>query len=612
MSTTQRNRLVNPRLGTYFGIFVSAFVSLLLISVIAEQLGVPDAALRWSMLLAPLSLYAAIGIAAHTQEVPDFFAAGRRVPAFFTGLAVAVTAIGGVGFVSITGLMLLNGFDALCIVNGVVGGFVVCAVAVAPYIRKFGSYSVPSYLGRRFDSRLLRVVTATLLCAPLLLFIIAELKIGLIAATWLTGASEQTMAVLFALTIIGSIGLGGMRSLSWSGTAAGLAVIIAIIVPAAIAALEFTNLPIGQFTHGPVMRSIGKLEYTQGIPVPILSPFVFDFAGTGLEPVARRIAAPFTSIGSASYVLTSLMLMMGVATAPWLLPRIGATPGVFETRKSLGWAVFAFGSLMLTLAAVAVFERSIVMKELVGQSPSTLPEWFSSLVAAGHAAVDGRLPKLPLSSFAFKRDAALFTLPVFTEYPAALLYLGLAGGVAAAFASASATIFALGLIVAEDGFNGGRADVPAATPRLLVARAAIVFTAVIGALLAVALPGDPLMLVLWALGLSGATLFPVIMLSIWWKRLNAWGALAGVVVGFVVAFAGILAAQANWTGIPSALVSIFAVPAGLLAAAIGARIGPAANRHVLELVRDMRVPGGETVYDREQRLLRLKQRQRAV
>ena len=150
MSTTQRNRLVNPRLGTYFGIFVSAFVSLLLISVIAEQLGVPDVVLRWSMLLAPLSLYAAIGIAAHTQEVPDFFAAGRRVPAFFTGLAVAVTAIGGVGFVSITGLMLLNGFDALCIVNGVVGGFVVCAVAVAPYIRKFGSYSVPSYLGRRY------------------------------------------------------------------------------------------------------------------------------------------------------------------------------------------------------------------------------------------------------------------------------------------------------------------------------------------------------------------------------------------------------------------------------------------------------------------------------
>ncbi len=612
MSTTQRNRLVNPRLGTYFGIFVSAFVSLLLIAVIAEQLGVPDVALRWSMLLAPLGLYAAIGIAAHTQEVPDFFAAGRRVPAFFTGLALAVTAIGGVGFVSMTGLLLINGSDALCIVNGVVAGFVVCSVGVAPYIRKFGCYSVPSYLGRRFDSRLLRVVTATILCAPLLLFIIAELKIGLIAASWLTGASERAMAILFAVTIVSAIGLGGMRSLSWSGTAAALAVIIAIIVPAAVAALEFTNLPIGQFTHGPVLRAIGKLEHTQGIPVPILSPFVFDFAGTGFEPLTRRISAPFSSLGSASYVLTSLMLMMGVAIAPWLLPRIGATPGVFDARKSLGWAVFAYGGLMLTLAAVAVFERSIVMKELVGQSTGTLPQWFSSLVAAGHAAVDGRLPNLPLSSFAFKRDAALFTLPIFNEYPAALLYLSLAGGVAAAFASASATIFALGSIIAEDGFNGGHWEAPSATPRLLVARAAIVFTAIIGAALAVALPGDPLMLVLWALGLCGAAIFPVVMLSIWWKRINAWGALACVIVGFVVAFGGILAAQANWLGIPSALVSIFAIPAGLLAAAIGTRIGPAPSRQVLELVRDIRVPGGETVYDREQRLLRLKQRQRPL
>ncbi len=612
MSTTQRNRLVNPRLGTYFGIFVSTFISLLLIAVIAEQLGVPDLALRWSMLLAPLGLYAAIGIAAHTQDVPDFFAAGRRVPAFFTGLSLAITAIGGVGLVSITGLMLLNGSDALCIVNGVIAGFVVCSVAIAPYIRKFGCYSVPSYLGRRFDSRTLRIVTATLLCAPLLLFIIAELKVGLFAAAWLTGASEQAMAIVFAVTIVAAIGLGGMRSLSWSGTAAALAVILAVIIPAAIAALEVTNLPLGQFTHGPVLRVIGRLEHTQGIPVPRLSPFVFDFAGTSLEPLTRRMAAPFTSIGSASYVFLSLMLMMGVAVAPWLLPRVGATPGVFDTRKSLGWAVFAFGLLVLTLASIAVFERSIVMKELVGQSAGTLPAWFTSLVAAGHAAVDGRLPNLPLSSFSFKRDTALFSLSIFSEFPAALLYFCLAGGVAAAFASASATIFALGLIIAEDGFNGGRSDTPAPGQRLLVTRAAIVLAATIGATLAVALPGDPLMLTFWALGLSGATLFPVVMLSIWWKRLNASGALAGIIAGFAVAFLGILAAQANWTGIPSAVVSIVAIPAGLLAAAIGTRFGPSSSRQVLELVRDMRVPGGETVYDREQRLLRQRQRQRPV
>ena len=612
MPTTQRTRLVNPRLGTYFGIFVSAFVSLLLIAIIAEQLGVPDITLRWAMMLAPLALYTAIGIAALTQEPADFFAAGRRVPAFFTGLGLAISAVGGVGFVSITGLLLINGHDAWCVVNGVVAGLVVCAVMIAPYLRKFGCYTVPSYLGRRFDSRLLRVVTATILCAPLLLVIIAEIKIGLIAATWLTGASNHSMATLFAITIVGAIGLGGMRALTWSGTAAALATILAIVIPAAIVAIEFTNLPLGQFTHGTVLRAIGRLEHAQGIPVPVLSPFVYDLAGTALEPLTRRMAEPFGSIGPASYILTSLMLMMGVAVAPWLLPRVGATPSVYDARKSLGWALFAFGSLVLTLAAVAVFERSIVMTQLVGQSTATLPEWLAGLVTSGDAAVDGRLPKLPLSSFAFKRDSALFMLPVFAQFPAALLYLALAGGVAAAFASASAGIFALGSIVAEDGINGGRWETPAAVPRLLIARAAIFAAAILGASLAVALPADPLMLVLWAIGLSGAAIFPVVALSIWWKRLNTWGAVAGVIAGFVVAVGGILAGQANWFGVPTALVSIFGVPAGIIAAFIGTRIGPAPSRQVMELVRDIRVPGGETVYDREQRLLRLKQRQRPV
>ena len=610
MPTTKRTRLVNPRLGTYFGIFVSAFVCLLLLAVIAEELGAPDIALRWSMMLVPLALYVAIGVAALTQDVPDFFAAGRRVPAFFTGLGLATTAIGGVGLVSITGFMLINGQDAWCIANGVVAGFVVCAVMIAPYIRKFGSYTLPSYLGRRFDSRLLRITTAAILCVPVLLIVIAEIKIGLVAATWLTGASPHSMAILTAITIVAAIGFGGLRSLTWSGTAAGLTVLIAVLVPSAIAAIEFTNLPVGQFTHGPVLRIIGRLENAQAIPIPILSPFVFDIAGLGLEPLTRRMVVPFGSLGPASYVMTSLMIMMGVAVAPWLLPRIGATPGIYEARKSLGWAMFLFGSLMLTLAAIAVFERNIIMTQLVGQSAATLPEWFAKLVTSGHAAVDGRLPKLPLSSFSFKRDSALFMLPVMAEFPAALVYLALAGGVAASFAGASAAIYTFGTIVAEDGINGGHWEAPSAAPRLLVARAAILLVTVLGATLALTLPTDPVTLVLWAIGLSGAALFPVVALSIWWKRLNTVGAMSAVLVGFGAAILGILAGQANFIGIPAALISVFAVPLGVLAAVIGTRVGPKPSRQVLELVRDIRVPGGETVYDREQRLLRLKQRQR--
>ncbi len=610
MSTTHRTRRINPRLGTYFGIFVSAFLSLLLIAVIGEQLGTPDVVLRWAMLLVPLACYVSIGIAGQTQEPAEFFAGGRRVPAFFTGLGFGACALGGVGVVSVAGLMMMNGIDAWCIVNGVVAGLVVCAVLIAPYVRKFGSYTLPSYLGRRFDSRLLRLIAAATLSVPLLLIIMAEFKIGVHVAGRLTGASEHTMAALLAVAIVATIGLGGLRSMSWAVTAAALAVIVALVVPAGIVATEVTNFPLAQFSYGPTLRAIGRLEDVRGIAAPVLSPLAFDFAGTGIEPLTHRMSWPFGSLGPASYILVTLTLMTGVAVAPWLMPRIGATPSIYDARKSLGWAVFLFGAVMLTISAIAVFERDIVMERLVGQSAASLPDWFAALVQSGDAAVDGRLPQLPMASFSFRRDGMLFMLPVAAHLPAALLYLVLAGAVAAAFCGACSGILALGTILAEDVVNGSQWEAPARTLRLLVARTATIAAGIIGPVLALSLPADPLQLAIWAIGLSGATAFPVVVLSIWWKRLNSLGAIAGVIAGFATAALGIVAGETNWFGVPSEVVSIFAIPAGLLAAGLGTRIGAAPGRNVLELVRDMRIPGGETVHDREQRLLRLKRHQR--
>jgi cation/acetate symporter len=135
--------------------------------------------------------------------------------------------------------------------------------------------------------------------------------------------------------------------------------------------------------------------------------------------------------------------------------------------------------------------------------------------------------------------------------------------------------------------------------------------AVVGAALALALPADPMMLMIWALGLSAAAAFPVVALSIWWKRINTLGALAAMIAGFATAVLGVVAGEANLFGIPSAVAGGLAVPVGIFAAVVGSRLGPVPARHVLELVRDARIPGGETVHDREQRLLRLKRRQRS-
>ena len=187
MSYLHRTGYVNPRLGTYFGIFIAAFAAIGLLALIFEGLGVPTDTLRLAMLFGPLVLYMAIGAAAFTSEPLDYFASGRRVPAFYTGLVLAQTAMGATGLIAVTGAFFLIGFDALCLVIGGLAGFVVMAVLLAPFFRKFGAFTVPSYLGRRFDSRMLRLTAAALLALPMLLMLSAELSMGAYAASWLIG-----------------------------------------------------------------------------------------------------------------------------------------------------------------------------------------------------------------------------------------------------------------------------------------------------------------------------------------------------------------------------------------------------------------------------------------
>ncbi len=605
-----RTRAVNPRLGTYFGIFASAFAALVLVLLILEQLGVSDSLLRTLMLVGPLVLYAAIGLSASSREQIDFFASGRRVPAVVNGIVLAICTIGATGIVAGTGLFFLNGFDAWALVIGLTGGLVVMAVLIAPFLRKFGAFTVPSYLGRRLESRMVRLGAAAMVTVSMLLVIAAEIRMGVFAAAWLSGQTETMVALVLVVLMTAAIIGGGMRSASWSNTSQSIAATMALAVPAGMVATAVTNLPFAPLSHGPVLRTLGRLEQQQGLPIPDLPPLAFDLAGMAAEPIIHRIGTPFGSIGSTSFLIASLTIMAGIAAAPWLLPRVGTTPSIYETRKSLGWGVFIVGMILLTVSSIAVFMREIVMEQLVGHSIDQLPEWFRGLVAAGFAEVQGQVPRLPLGSFSFKRDAVLFALPVAWNYPAVLVYLSLTGAVAAAVAAASMAALSLGTILAEDVVNGLKWEPAPNRLRLIIARLCIVVAALIGTWLALIAPADPLNLLLWAIALSASTLFPVIVLSIWWKRLSGLGAMAGMSAGFVVTVLAIVAGEASWLGVHSTLAAAFGIPVAFVAAFVGSFLGPAPSRQSLELVRDMRVPGGETVHDREMRLLRLKQRQR--
>ena len=608
MAFASRTRLINPRLGTYFGIFTAAIAALVIMAMMFEQLGVSDAIVRFGMFAGPIGLYVVIGLGSRAREVSDYFACGRRVPAFFNGLVLAVSALGGAGFLALTGSLLIVGFDAMCLSIGWCAGFVFMGVLFAPFVRKFGAYTVPTFLGRRFESRAVRVAAAGILGVPILLLIAAEARFAGYAAAWMMGQSERLMAAVVISCAAAIVLLGGMRALTWSSAAKAIVAILSLAVSASIIAILVSNLPLPQMTHGNVVRVLTRMEVAQGVPVVLVPPLAFDLPGASPEPLVKRFVQSFGSVGSLSFVLMSFVAAAGIAASPGLLSRVGTTPGVYEARKSLGWAVLVVGLVVLTLPAIAVYLRAMLLEQIASHPGDRLPVWFQLLQQAGIAKVEAKTEVVKLASISFERDATLFALPLAAGFPQVLVYLSLAGALAAALAALGSALMTIAAIVAEDVIHGLSGDTAVDTQRVATARVALIGAAFVSIWLAIAVPADPLQLFVWSLTFAAAGSFPVLLLAIWVERTNQWGALACMVTGFVVTALAMLFAETGAIGLPSALAGAIGLPLALGAGFIASELTPAPGRNALDLVSDMRVPGGETLYDREMRLLRLRSR----
>ncbi|MGL4398174.1 MAG: solute symporter family protein [Hyphomicrobium sp.] len=608
MSFTARARLINPRLGTYFSIFAAIFAALFFLALIFEQLNFDERMLSYALFLGPLLLYGAIGISVATREPLEYFAAGRRVPASYTGLLLATGAVGATFMVAGAGALFITGFDALVLMIGGLSGFVCMAMLLAPFYRKFGAYTVPSYLGRRFESTSLRLLAAMVVAVPMLLVLSAELTLGAQFAALLTGHDAGVMTLVLAFAVAAWCAPGGKRSFTWAGVAQSIAALLALIAVAATVATLVTSLPVPQLTHGPLVRNLVRNEINQGLPLVSAAAFAFELPGQGFQTIAKPYTSPFGMVGPVGFVLGCIMIASGIAAAPWLLPRVAATPGVYEARKSIGWATVLFGIIMLTVSSAAVFLRDGVLDVIMNERPGAVPQWLADAKAMGFAAFDDGLTAWSYAALSFDRDSVLFTLPLTAGLPKAFVFLGLAGALAAALMSASATSVSLAAILAEDVVRGMTWEPAANTNRIWISRCFVPVAALAGACLTILAPTDPLRLVLWALALTGASLFPLLILSIWWKRLTLGGAVTALLTGFITASLAIFAGEAGAIPLHSAIAGVLGLPLAAGAAIAVSSMWPETSRHNLEIVRDIRVPGGEIIYDREMRRLHIKSR----
>ncbi len=591
----------NPLAGVYFAIYAAILVAGLVMLAIFEQLGAGSETLRAAMAGIAVVLFATIGVAGYTTRAREFLMSGRRVPAFYNGASLAIVAPGGAGIAGISGALFLTGFDSLCLGLGLVAGLTVSVLLVAPYLRKFGAPTIPAYLGARFDSGPVRLLAASVSVVPLVLLAIAEIKIALVAAGWLIDASPYMLVPAIVLVLLVTLLPGGVRSLSWSGAAQALAVLMAIVLPAMVAAVIETNLPFGQFSHGPVLRAVGRAEATQGFPVAVADLLALDLPGNGMQPLLGRFATAFGSVGPLAFVLLTFSIVAGVAGSPSLLSRAVTTPSVFDTRKSVGWAVVLLGLLLMTFSSIAVFERAIVMEQFSGATNVSLQPGLRRLIELGYATIPQGEARLGVTSVHFDRDSMLLALPVLMGMPQAVVNLIAAGILAAGLAGAGLAVTQIAVIVGEDVVQGPASRQAGEAQRLLVCRLAMIGAGALAGTGALLADGDPLQLLLSALAISGSALFPVLALSIWWKRMTAAGALAGLAAGFAIALVMMALSGVIKLGLPAVLAPALAIPVAVVVILVVSHLTPAPGRHILEMVRDLRIPGGEAIYDREAR-----------
>ncbi|HVJ77310.1 MAG TPA: sodium:solute symporter [Hyphomicrobium sp.] len=606
MAFGARARVVNPRLGTYFSIFAALFTVLFLLVLIFEQLSFSEAMLKLGFFVVPILIYAGIGLSVGSNDTLNYFAAGRRVPAAYTGLLLAASALGSTLLVAGTGAFFFSGFDALVLMMGTLTGFVVMAITLAPFYRKFGAFTVPSYLGRRFESRALRIASAVVVAVPMLLVLAAELHMGAGVTGRLIGSSPDLIVCVLALSVAITTVAGGKRSFTWAGVAQSIALFLALLGVATTVSVIVTNLPIPQLANGPIVRGLVRNEIHEGLQFIGTWPLAFDLPGDGFAVLSKPYTQPFGAVGILAFGMGIFAIAAGISTAPWLLPRVAATPSVYEARKSLGWATVFSGLALLTVSAVAIFMRDFALDAVMSERLGPLPKWLYDAAAAHLVSFDQTAARLGFAGLQFDRDGVLFALPVATELPRAFFYLLLAGAIAASLVAAGATTVSLAAVLAEDVVQGMSWEPSMPETRVWIMRVFIGIVALCGAMVAIIAPTDPLRLVLWALSLTGASLFPVMILSVWWKRLTATAAIAGVVSGFGAGALAILISEVGAISVPSAIAGILGLPVSF-ALAIGLSLmRTETTRHTLEIVRDIRVPGGEIVYDREMQRLQLR------
>jgi cation/acetate symporter len=676
------NRTFFNQLKKYYGIYTGGFVTFVVLLAIAEQMGMSRQWIGYWFLFATIALYAVIGIMSRTVNAEEYYVAGRRVPAFFNGMATGADWMSAASFIGMAGTLYLSGFDGLAFVMGWTGGYVLVALFLAPYLRKFGQFTIPDFLGARYGGNIVRSVGIFGAILASFTYVVAQIYgVGIITSKF-TGLEFGVGVFVGLAGILVCSFLGGMRAVTWTQVAQYIILIIAYLTPVIWLGVKHTGIPVPQIAYGYTLQKVGELEKkitadpkevearglakaaaaeasaalkdpakaasdrraaleqrlakakADNAPDYVQKSIEQALNNTPTDPAKareywsarrnlaananppRKHADPFPGAteqardtARLNFLGIVFCMMFGTAALPHILMRYYTTPSVRQARQSVFWSLFFIFLLYFTAPCLAVLAKYDVYSHLVGSQFAQLPAW-----AAAWRQVDPALLTITdlnfdgivqLAEIAIGGDIIVLATPEIAGLPYVVSGLVAAGGLAAALSTADGLLLTIANALGHDLYYKMIAPNAPTARRVTVSKVLLLVVALTAAWVTSYKPGNILFLVGAAFSFAASAFFPALVLGIFWKRANKWGAISGMAAGLGVCmyymfttypffrdFFGITrpVAEYMWFGMAPISAGVFGVPVGLLTIWIVSLLTPAPDTKTQELVDHVRYP----------------------
>ncbi|MDX1768456.1 sodium:solute symporter family protein [Arenibacter troitsensis] len=553
----------------------------------------------WTYLLVGITfaLYIGIAIWSRAGSTKEFYVAGGGVSPLANGMATAADWMSAASFISMAGIIAFAGYDGSVYLMGWTGGYVLLALLLAPYLRKFGKFTVPDFIGDRYYSNTARMVAV--FCALIVSFtyVAGQMRgVGVVFSRFLqvdinTGVIIGMVIVLFYAV------LGGMKGITYTQVAQYCVLIFAFMVPAIFISFQMTGNPIPQLGMGSTLN---------------------DGSGTFLMD---RLNGLSTELGFAEYTdgtksvidvfAITLALMVGTAGLPHVIVRFFTVKRVKDARKSAGLALLLIAILYTTAPAVSVFAKMNLIDTVSNEKYSQMPVWFKNWEETGLLTFDDKNKDGIIQYVADKdknelivdNDIMVLANPEIANLPAWVIALVAAGGLAAALSTAAGLLLVISASVSHDLIKKVFKPNISEKGELWAARGAATVAVVIAGYFGIHPPGFVAAVVALAFGLAAASFFPAIVLGIFYKKMNKEGAIGGMVVGislmlfymakFKLGWLGEIPDKSEWWfGISPEGFGTVAMIVNFMVALVINRFTPEPPQEVQEIVENIRIPSG--------------------